>query len=190
MTTIGYGDKLVITWQGKMVTGFCMLNAIVLLALPIGVLGSAFVEEHTAFMLEKEAMLSARSAHFDALLERYEGRSVLDGGWELLSLRLSALFTPPRSRAHAVNLAASKSPDSDGGQLTVTQLRPPSGLPEAIDIQDLRAELRAVRAEASAASARLLGELRASQARSAAESSQLRAEIMDLVVALRPAARH
>ena len=89
-----------------------------------------------------------------------------------------------------MNLAASKSPDSDGGQLTVTQLRPPSGLPEAIDIQDLRAELRAVRAEASAASARLLGELRASQARSAAESSQLRAEIMDLVVALRPAARH
>eukprot|EP00012_Vannella_robusta_P007908 CAMPEP_0206204052 /NCGR_PEP_ID=MMETSP0166-20121206/13265_1 /ASSEMBLY_ACC=CAM_ASM_000260 /TAXON_ID=95228 /ORGANISM="Vannella robusta, Strain DIVA3 518/3/11/1/6" /LENGTH=293 /DNA_ID=CAMNT_0053623547 /DNA_START=281 /DNA_END=1163 /DNA_ORIENTATION=+ len=45
MTTVGYGDTFPITPTGKLVAGFTMIFGLLLLAFPVGVLGTQFAEE-------------------------------------------------------------------------------------------------------------------------------------------------
>uniref|UniRef100_A0A182M2H3 Potassium channel domain-containing protein n=1 Tax=Anopheles culicifacies TaxID=139723 RepID=A0A182M2H3_9DIPT len=42
MCTVGYGDMVPETWQGKIIASFCALLGISFFALPAGILGSGF----------------------------------------------------------------------------------------------------------------------------------------------------
>lgn len=46
LTTVGYGDVTPITPLGRVIAGFVALLGIAVIALPVGILASAFVEEH------------------------------------------------------------------------------------------------------------------------------------------------
>ncbi|MDX5594175.1 cyclic nucleotide-gated ion channel [Pseudovibrio sp. SPO723] len=45
LTTVGYGDVVPITWAGKVVASIVMLTGYCLFALPVGIIGTAFVRE-------------------------------------------------------------------------------------------------------------------------------------------------
>lgn len=45
LTTVGYGDMIPITIQGKILTGFILLSGVALFALPAGIITAGFLEE-------------------------------------------------------------------------------------------------------------------------------------------------
>ena len=68
MTTVGYGDQVVQTPQGKAMTGLCMFSALLMLSLPIGVIGGAFSDEQKKYLAEQAAakLQSAPVAQLEA----------------------------------------------------------------------------------------------------------------------------
>merc|ERR1719428_368711 len=54
ITTVGYGDMYPVTRAGKTVTTFMILLGIVVIAMPVGVIGSNFSNEYAAMMKDRE----------------------------------------------------------------------------------------------------------------------------------------
>jgi voltage-gated potassium channel len=44
LSTVGYGDKVPVTWLGRLVAGLTMVTGLVLFAMPIGIIATGFVD--------------------------------------------------------------------------------------------------------------------------------------------------
>lgn len=53
MTTVGYGEKTVVTPAGKAIASLCMVCGIIIISLPITIIGANFDEELKAMEIEK-----------------------------------------------------------------------------------------------------------------------------------------
>jgi len=54
LTTVGYGDTYPITYPGQVVGCITMLLGLVMLALPLSIIGTNFIEERAIMIREKE----------------------------------------------------------------------------------------------------------------------------------------
>jgi voltage-gated potassium channel Kch len=70
MTTVGYGERTVVTASGKAVAAVCMVMGIIVIALPITIIGSTFDEELKLMDIEKRNHnLLALQAHLSRTLD-------------------------------------------------------------------------------------------------------------------------
>jgi len=54
LTTVGYGDSYPVTYQGQLVGCITMLLGLVMLALPLSIIGTNFIEERANMLRDKE----------------------------------------------------------------------------------------------------------------------------------------
>lgn len=52
LTTVGYGDMFPYSWEGKTVAVISMLVGLIMLALPLSIIGTNFIEERNIMMAE------------------------------------------------------------------------------------------------------------------------------------------
>ncbi|XP_059378715.1 potassium voltage-gated channel subfamily KQT member 2-like isoform X1 [Carassius carassius] len=133
LTTIGYGDKFPVTWNGRLIAATFSLIGVAFFALPAGILGSGFAlkvqEQHRQKHFEKRrnpaaALIQAAWRFYATNLSRTDLLSTWDFYEQTVSVPMYRLI-PPVNQLDILRSLTGKSGFRKDSQLEVT----PSGKP-------------------------------------------------------------
>jgi hypothetical protein len=141
MTTVGYGERTVVTASGKAVAAVCMVMGIIVIALPITIIGSTFDEELKLIDIEKrnrnllrlqakfggaldstatltlvERVLSVHAANVENMLGQVQ-EQMADQRAQLNSVLLALRVQMERSGMHAVGASDAAKTERDMQQV-------------------------------------------------------------------------
>ncbi|XP_043102352.1 potassium voltage-gated channel, KQT-like subfamily, member 2a isoform X9 [Puntigrus tetrazona] len=134
LTTIGYGDKFPVTWNGRLIAATFSLIGVAFFALPAGILGSGFAlkvqEQHRQKHFEKRrnpaaALIQAAWRFYATNLSRTDLLSTWDFYEQTVSVPMYRLI-PPVNQLDILRSLKGKSAFRKDSQLEVTPSRKPS----------------------------------------------------------------
>ncbi|XP_016087227.1 potassium voltage-gated channel subfamily KQT member 2-like [Sinocyclocheilus grahami] len=134
LTTIGYGDKYPVTWNGRLIAAMFSLIGVAFFALPAGILGSGFAlkvqEQHRQKHFEKRrnpaaALIQAAWRFYATNLSRTDLLSTWDFYEQTVSVPMYRLI-PPVNQLDILRSLKGKSGFRKDSQLEVTPSRKPS----------------------------------------------------------------
>ncbi|XP_067269835.1 potassium voltage-gated channel, KQT-like subfamily, member 2a isoform X4 [Pseudorasbora parva] len=134
LTTIGYGDKFPVTWNGRLIAATFSLIGVAFFALPAGILGSGFAlkvqEQHRQKHFEKRrnpaaGLIQASWRFYATNLARTDLVSTWDFYEQTVSVPMYRLI-PPVNQLDILRSLKGKSGFRKDSQLEVTPSRKPS----------------------------------------------------------------
>ncbi|XP_016330257.1 potassium voltage-gated channel subfamily KQT member 2-like [Sinocyclocheilus anshuiensis] len=134
LTTIGYGDKFPVTWNGRLIAATFSLVGVAFFALPAGILGSGFAlkvqEQHRQKHFEKRrnpaaVLIQAAWRFYATNLSRTDLLSTWDFYEQTVSVPMCRLI-PPVNQLDILRSLKGKSGFRKDSQLEVTPSRKPS----------------------------------------------------------------
>ncbi|XP_016136613.1 potassium voltage-gated channel subfamily KQT member 2-like [Sinocyclocheilus grahami] len=134
LTTIGYGDKFPVTWNGRLIAATFSLVGVAFFALPAGILGSGFAlkvqEQHRQKHFEKRrnpaaAIIQAAWRFYATNLSRTDLLSTWDFYEQTVSVPIYRLI-PPVNQLDILRSLKGKSGFRKDSQLEVNPSRKPS----------------------------------------------------------------
>ncbi|KTF90889.1 hypothetical protein cypCar_00014896 [Cyprinus carpio] len=134
LTTIGYGDKFPVTWNGRLIAATFSLIGVAFFALPAGILGSGFAlkvqEQHRQKHFEKRrnpaaALIQGAWRFYATNLSRTDLLSTWDFYEQTVSVPMYRLI-PPVNQLDILRSLKGKSGFRKDSQLEVTPSRKPS----------------------------------------------------------------